>query len=295
MGLLLPQPAAASFDPTQPCTLTLTFSRNEEVFPDLVIDIYRVAELCDDGSYELIAPFSDYPINIYGISSQQEWKDIAQTVRSYVLANHIAPYQTRTTDGGGFVRFTDLETGLYMVKGVTLTTESYSENHDFSFSDFMIYLPTPTENGYDYNVEAKPKSVEHALSSVFTVTKLWNDSGESNQRPDAVTINILRNGEVQQTITLDRSNNWTYTWEDPDGTGSWSVMETDVAKDYKVSIVGNEATFTITNTKTTTSTIPETGDTAPVLLYVVVLCVSGFGLMMLGILWMRDRNNDKKR
>ena len=292
MCITLCLPAAASFDPNRSCSLTLSYSRNGEACADLDIRIYRVAELCEDGTYELVPPFSQQPINIYGITSQQEWKEIAQTVHNCVSANQIPPYRTQTTAADGNVRFTGLETGLYMVEGTT----AQCGNASVMFQDFMIYLPTPNGEDYEYDVTAKPKYTEYTPPASYTVIKVWKDGDKPDSRPKSVTVDILKDSAVQETVKLDSGNNWCYTWEAADDGSVWTVMETDVPAGYKLTITNNEGTFVITNAKTpTTPNIPQTGDTAPVVLYAVLLCVSGFGLVMLSILWMRNRNDEKKR
>lgn len=291
------------------CTLTLMYSQNEYAFSDLQVEIYRVAELCENGEYELLEPFSDYPIKIHGITSQQEWSDTAQTIKNYVIANQVEAYQSQKTDENGRVFFEELEAGLYMVKGMTI------QNDDgiFSFQDFMIYLPTPVGNQYDYDVEAKPKCSLFIPPEEYTVVKLWNDSNASDLRPAAVYVDILKDAVLHESVVLNSANNWSYSWEVSDIDGIWSVIETDVPKGYQVSITNNKTTFIITNTKTPaipdepgepdnpnppdkpTSDIPETGDTTPVLLYVILTCIAGLFFVILGIRGLKDKRNEKKK
>lgn len=318
LGLLQVECAAAVIDTAYPCSLTLSYTKNGNAFPNLEIEIYRVAELRADGEYMLVEPFSGYPIKIHGISSQQEWRDTAQTVRNYAAANQIAPYQSQKTDHEGRVCFTGLETGLYMVKG----TSAKENGKVFVFHDFMIYLPTYMEGDYDYDVEANPKHTEHIHHSRYTVVKLWADSGANDQRPESVCVDIVKDGEIWESVTLSGENNWSYSWDVPQEGGDWSVMERDVPDGYEVSITSNGNTFTITNSKAPSKPdepdppkepdipddpnppdepglpvtpdepspdTPKTGDTAPLLLYVIIMCVSGFGLMILGVLGIKEK------
>ena len=46
------------------------------------------------------------------------------------------------------------------------------------------------------------------------VTKAWDDSdNEEGFRPDSVTINLVKDGEVLEYIELNAGNDWTYTWK----------------------------------------------------------------------------------
>lgn len=291
---------AEVFDSTRSCSLTLSYNRGESAFSNLNIDIYRVAKLCNDGTYELLEPFSNYPIKIYGITSQKEWQDTAQTIKNYVSANQVEAYQSQKTNEKGQASFVGLETGLYMVKGIT----AQDSKGYVVFFDFMVYLPTPVEDGYDYDVEARPKYTEYIAPEKYTVVKLWKDSEDSERRPESITVEILKNGKVQESILLNSENNWSYSWEVSDKDGVWSVIEKEVPDGYQVSITKDEMVFVITNSMSPMtpddpekpeSNIPTTGDTSPLLLYVIILCVSGFGLILLCILRMRERRNEKKR
>ena len=44
----------------------------------------------------------------------------------------------------------------------------------------------------------------------ITVKKVWNC--DANDVPQSITVNLLRNGVVNKTATLNASNNWTHTW-----------------------------------------------------------------------------------
>lgn len=336
-GMIPAEGAALAADEERSCSLTLYYTRNDRVFTDLDIDIYRVAKADDSGEYKLVEPFSAYPINIQNISSAQEWQNVAQTVRQYVIAEKIEAYRSGKTDGNGRVFFDGLEPGLYMVKGVTARSQSGTVD----FYDFMIYLPVPAEggSGYDYDVEAKPKSTErpdspdypdhpqHGDPVTYTVVKLWDDAGVSDQRPESVQVEILRDGVLQQHVMLNSANNWTYSWQVTDRSAEWSVMELNVPEGYLVTISGTETRFTITNAKASIvpstpdkdqpedgddiivpgdpvspekpgdkpGESPKTGDTAPMLRYVILMCLSGLGLMIMGFMGQREGRHEKSR
>jgi len=286
---------ASGYDPSRMCSLEISYSKEGISFEDLKIDIYRVAKLTDEGEYELLEPYSGYPIKIHGITSQQEWTETAQTIKSYVTAEHVSAYRSLKTGSDGKVFFTDLETGLYMVKGVTAENESGT----FIFRDFMIYLPAPTESGYDYDMKAVPKSAYYTRPEKYTVVKLWNDGESADERPESVSVDILRNGEVDRSIVLDGTNDWSYSWEAEKSDDVWSVMEKDVPEGYEVLIVNNETSFIIKNTKQPDIPdepgSPETGETAPLFMYVLTFCISGMGLIIVGLLRMKERHDEKEQ
>ena len=86
------------------------------------------------------------------------------------------------------------------------------------------------------------------------VTKVWSGDSEED-RPASITVNLLGNGVVIDTITLTAANNWSHTFEalptaDKNGQAYiYTVSETAVPG-YTTRITGDAQTgFTITNTK----------------------------------------------
>lgn len=274
--------AVTPLDPEADASLTLHYQKDDAAFPALQIGIYRVAQAFPDGTFELIAPFAFYPVNIHDISQQAQWKDVATTLLSYITANQVLPDQQAQTDDAGTVRFTGLETGLYLVREVT------AENTDgvYLFDAFLVYVPTPQPDGtYEYHVEAKPKCVSFLPKTQYTVTKLWQDDGHQAYRPKEVVVDIYKDAILVETQILSGENDWTYTWvvtgEDP---GIWSVTEREVPEGYKVTIRQNGSVFSIINARRTDpEPPPQTGDTFSPLPWILAMCFSGILLLILGI------------
>lgn len=278
--------ALTPLEPERLCSLKLHYTQNELGFGDLPIQIYRVAEAFPDGTFELLEPFSGYPVNIHGITSQKEWQDVASTLKAYIAADQLSPTRTENTDPQGSVVFRDLPTGLYYVQGIL------AENHSgtYKFNDFMVYLPTPLEDeGFNYDVEAVPKCTQFTPNTHYSVVKLWKDAGSEQDRPKNITVDILKDGQVYETVILNADNNWSYHWTVPQDTSIWTVVEKDVPQGYKVSIGENGTGFVITNTKTTPSDPPGTGDVFPLSIFTAALCISGLAMVLLGVLHERKR------
>lgn len=284
---------AAILELDRTCTLTLTYVRNGEGFSDVTVEIYRVAEYSSNGTVKLTGSFSGYPIQITGISSQQQWKKVAETFRQVAASNGIEADCTQKTNAEGEVFFSDLKTGLYFVKGVQVQNEEGT----FVFQDFMVFLPTPENNDYTYDVKAKPKYTEYTLPKTYTVVKLWEDASDASQRPDSIVVDLLKDGIVERSVVLDSANHWSYSWDVQGDEGTWSVMEVNVPQGYQVSIAKNAAAFVITNTKLPdkpeTPEIPTTGDTSPMMMYLLLMCISGLGCLLLGFIVLREKKYEK--
>ncbi len=282
MALLCPIGAyAAPLDTDAEASLTLHYQKDGVAFPELSIDIYRVAEAMPDGTYQLIEPFASYPINIHGITQQQQWQTVAATLGAYIVADGVTPTARASTDETGTVSFAGLETGLYFV------SEVMGENAEatYIFNGFMVYLPTPQPDGtYLYQVEAKPKCVSYVPKTQYTVTKLWQDSGNSADRPKEVTVQIYKDGVLHDTRVLNADNNWSYNWQvSSEDYSRWTVVETSVSEHYKVTIQQNGTVFSIINTREAKPDIPQTGDSFTPLPWILLLCISGMMLLILGL------------
>lgn len=273
---------AAALDVNAQANLTLHYQKDGKAFSGLQIDIFRVAEAFPDGSFQLTAPFSGYPVNIHGITTQAQWQFVATTFTSYITANHISPNAQVHTDGEGIARLTGLPTGLYLVR------EVIAEDGDatYIFNQFMVYLPTPQPDGtYNYAVEAKPKCTGFIPKTHYTVTKLWQDGGNRSARPQEVTVEIYKDGVLQETKTLNADNNWSYRWSvSGEDHGKWTVAEPSVPAGYQVTVQENGSVFSVINTRQGGMTPPPlTGDNFIALPWILMMCFSGIMLVILGL------------
>ena len=123
-----------------------------------------------------------------------------------------------------------------------------------------------------YNVTNKYQSGATSVS----VAKRWDDSGNRDgKRPDSVKVQLYADGEaVGDPVTLNKSNDWRYTWSELDKLADgkeivYTVKEVGENKgtigfdgtEYKVTYSGNAAKgYTITNSYNAVSTSVQTGD-----------------------------------
>lgn len=273
--------AITPLDPNAEASLTLHYQKDDKAFPDLSVAIYRVAEAFPDGSFDLIQPFAAYPVNIYGITVREQWNIVAQTLSSYIVADRITPDREETTDNNGTASFTGLKTGLYLVREVV------AENDDgtYVFNQFMVYLPTPQPNGtYNYDVVARPKCTGFVPKDQYTVTVLWQDEGFRNVRPKEVIVDIYKDGALQDSQIMSADNNWFYLWKvSGENYGVWTVNQRTTPAGYTVSSWRTGNNFFILNSRQPVPDIPQTGDSFTPLPWILVMCISGIVLLILGI------------
>ena len=91
------------------------------------------------------------------------------------------------------------------------------------------------------------------------VLKVWlGDGGDTTLRPDSITVDLLRDGEVYDTVELSSATNWRYDWSKLETKYDWQVLEhVESGSGYAVSVSTDGVTQTITNTFTTDLTDEE--------------------------------------
>ena len=273
--------AVSALDVDADASLTLYYQKDGKSFSSLNISIYRVAEASPDGSFQLVSPFSSYPVTIHDVTNKEDWKRISHTLYSYTVANNVAADAVKATDENGCIVFDKLKTGLYLVASVVVD----DSDGTYIFDEFLVYLPSQMADGtYEYNMEAKPKCSSFTPKTEYTVTKLWQDTGDLAIRPREVTVDIYRNGELKETKVLSTENSWTYTWTVPDDDkGIWTVTERAEHEDYTVTVTVKDNTFTVINASETLPEAPQTGDSFAPLPWIIAMCFSGIILLILSI------------
>lgn len=90
-------------------------------------------------------------------------------------------------------------------------------------------------------------------SGNLTVRKLWKDDGKD--RPESVTVHLMKNGKIHKTVEISAKNQWTYTWSGLSKNDDWSAMEV-VPEGYEASYRQSGNMVVITNEKTVTTDNP---------------------------------------
>ena len=155
-----------------------------------------------------------------------------------------------------------------------------------------------------YNVTNKYQSDATSVS----VAKRWDDSGNRDgKRPDSVKVQLYADGEkVGDPVTLNKSNDWRYTWSELDKQAdgkeiAYTVKEVGENKGtidfdgtkYKVTYTGNATKgYTITNSYNAVSTSVQTGDDTNVRSNLAVM-VTAMAVAGAVLIFRRRRYNEK--
>lgn len=246
--------AAGSIDLTRKPTLTLTYRDGKTALSGAKFSIYRVADADETGELTVRSEFDEFDLDIRG-KNDRRWREMAQTLESYVLRRELTPADSGKTDKTGMLTFPTqgktLAAGLYLVIG-----ERHKQGgNDYDAEPFFVLLPTQDLENNEWVYDVSP-NVKFGKTPVpddgDTVTrkvlKVWDDDGAEDSRPQEITVELLRNGKVYDTVKLSEEKNWRYTWLDLDADARWSVTEKTVSG-YTVSITREGMTFVVTNTK----------------------------------------------
>lgn len=301
--LILPQTvsAAGPIETDRDGSLTVQYRHQTAPLSGVAFQLYRVAQVSSTVDFTLTNPFDSYAVNLEGLDSAG-WKALADTLAGYVLRDAIAPMDSGTTDASGLLSFPRQQqrmiAGLYLVIG----QESVEDRTTYIPEPFLISLPnlTPTD-AWEYDVTVQPKyeiQVDPPATQELKALKVWKDTGYEQERPKEITVQLLRDGMVHDTVTLNANNNWRHTWTSLDSSYSWHVVEQQVPKDYTVSVSKEGVTTVITNTFRPTQPPPPDKEKPPKLpqtgmLWWPVPVLAVVGLVVFVIGWSKRREKDE--
>lgn len=227
--------------------LTIVCEDGGKALADVVFDIYKAADIEKDGSFTLTGDFAGCSVDPGSYDNIA--KTLAPTLEGIALRNDIKPAASVTTDSKGVVAFTTTESGLYLVRADRVTIDGSI----YDFTPFMVILDSTYVETSDVTVNAKfevtPPFI--VVPTSVKVIKLWDDNDDRDGRPESIKVDLLRDGEVYDTVYLNPENGWKHTWDNLDRLYSWTVTE-EVPDGYTMTLEKDGATFIITNTKTET-------------------------------------------
>lgn len=261
--LLFTFPAAAAEkpDPERDVRLSIFYQAGDTPLTGAKFDLYLTALVDEEGKLTAAESFRSYKVKLED-ESGEDWKNLAGTLEGYVRRDGIVPNATGKTDQAGWLNFNGKEDGLtgglYLAVGYR-----HSQNgKTYDAVPFMVMLPSfEKETGtwnYDVGVKAKYESdsgshdgggddEDEDKTVTRKVLKVWEDTGHTGERPESVTVELLCDGNVYDTVELSAENNWRYTWNSLSSEYKWSVTE-DVPSGYTVSVSREGVTFVVKNT-----------------------------------------------
>ena len=279
----------------QDCSLDISYCSGGIAFSELPVRLYKIADVSADFQYTLTSSFEKSNLILNGIQTVGEWNVIRSTLETHILANDVAADINGITDAEGKASFGALKPGLYLA----ITDRVTQDNMTYAFDSALIALPgLDTDGLWQYQVEVTSKSQiippsEDDEEIEYKVLKLWKGDNGTSARPTTIEVEIFRNGASYQTVTLSEDSHWTYIWSAKDDGSDWKVVERNIPTGYTMTIEERETSFTLTNTYNRdvpdNPDPPQTGDTSNIMLWFILMIISGSMLIILGITGKRNR------
>ncbi|MBQ8974408.1 MAG: Cna B-type domain-containing protein [Oscillospiraceae bacterium] len=277
--------AAGGQQNDSPCSVTIRYLNEGEALPEVTFSVYQVAYAADSNEPVITDAFSGYSFD-FDPQDTSSWRALANTLEAYVLRDGIQDVSQSSTQDDGSVTFEGLQRGLYLVSGESKKINS----NTYTPEPVLVYLPYLDDDGavqYDALIEPKKEVVLAGTVSV-SVVKVWNDGQRESGRPSSITAQLLKGGEVYDTVELSRANNWRHTWTELDGDFTWRVTEKEIPQGYTAVVEREDTSYIITNTaradtpKTPGETkLPQTG---MLLAPVFILAAAGCAALLIGVI-----------
>lgn len=193
----------------------------------------------------LSAEFANAGVDLTKVTTAAESKAAAGTLAAYAV-EHNCTKQPLSED----YRLVGVPSGVYLI------VEERGAGNYTAMAPILVVL-----NVESVKVDPKVSPVGGGGGNSHTsvqVTKRWQDNNDADGlRPVSVTINLLKDGVVVQTVTLRESMNWKYTFRGLDTGHKYTVEEVSV-EGYESTITGSASSgYIITNRHETQKPHPE--------------------------------------
>lgn len=231
-------------------TATDLFDNFKDVMPgDRLTQTVHIQNAAEDCDY----------INLYmraAVHHQEEnplSDKVAQTETLATMEDFLSKLTMRVYNGDQLIYDASPDTAGALVENVPLGTLHTGET-----LTLRVELDIPMDLGNEYaNRVGEVDWIFLAECIEFqklTVHKIWDDNGYPD-RPDSVTVHLLKDGEKFEKVQLNEENQWTHTWDELDDRHQWSVEE-EVPQGYEATYKTEDNRVFITNHKDYTPVIP---------------------------------------
>lgn len=285
IGLSAPAATAATNTTASGTTaegsLTVTYQYQEAALNNADISLYRLADWSAKGGYTPTGDFANhtaYPVDWDILNAdQQTLRDFANTMAGYIAVNKPAAASTQQTDSAGVTTFNQLSDGLYLAvvapyQGNVLTCQTAA---------MLVALPNVHKDAADQRTLSIEPKADCAVppTDTISVTKVWKDKNQS-KRPESVTMNLLQDGKIYDSIVLNAANGWKHTWTKLETGHEYTVVEASVPSSYNALVDRENNDYTVTNTAKPESA--KTGANVAIIAgTVIVLAIAGIAISVM--------------
>ncbi|MCM1544993.1 MAG: Cna B-type domain-containing protein [Ruminococcus sp.] len=237
LSVSVPAFAQSEIDLSKKGSVSVSLRDGDKALASAEITLYQVANIIQKGSiyeYSFVDSFAGCGLSTNDFSNDKA----AETLFKFVQSKKIIGISEKN-DANGIAVFSNLPLGMYLA----VQTGSVAGYADCS--PFLVSVPLNQSGVFVYDVDATPKTDVVRLVDI-SVKKVWNDDGKN--RPQSVTIELLKDDDVIETVVLSKKNSWRHTWKQLPYSDLWSVKEINVPLDYTPTYKQSCMEFTVTNT-----------------------------------------------
>lgn len=260
-------------DITKECSLSVA-----DLPDDAVINVYKAADMNENVQFTLDPAFGS--VSVDDLTTDEDFQKLAVTLKNQLPSDYAPVIKDFAAKKDvEQVLSTNLSAGLYLV----LIT-----SWEYDFDPYLIAVPGFNKDTQEWTYDVVMHAIKyarHATHRHYRVYKTWTGFEKSEKWP--VAIQIKKNGEVFQEVTLDDSNDWKYAWDDDDSGNTYTVAEKDSGKEYTLETTESEfdvtKVFHLNNTKPGKPDGPGTGVKGNDGLWIWMLAMAGVLCVLFGL------------
>lgn len=242
--------AAGEIDLSRASAITISYTSEAQPIAGAKFHIYKIASVDKNG---VLTPEPDFDdVNINFNARNTSWQSAALALEGYIAKNKIPPLDSAVVDPNGYASLMEekkpIPKGVYLVLG----DQHIIDGVYYTANPVVVSLPTrdAVTDEWLYDLIIKPKfdfffDDDEPVSR--KVLKIWDNQGQAVKQPEKVTVHLLKNREVYDTVILNAENNWRHTWSGLDAANKWAIYEEPV-DNYTVQITQESTTYVIKNT-----------------------------------------------
>lgn len=145
---------AAGIDVSRNGTLTIETVHDGQQLKGMAYQVYRVADVSTDGVYTLVGVFGSCGETVNDFKATSQWRAAAVRMAEWAK-DHGAAGTGVTTGDDGKASLAELQTGLYLVDGSSVTNGTAT----YTSEAFLVRLPSQKTDGtLLYEVTVSPKT-----------------------------------------------------------------------------------------------------------------------------------------
>lgn len=252
---------------------------------------YKIADISQNGEPTITDQFKKYTdsvtsLNSLGSLNAEEVRALSTTLEAIVLRDGLLPLFEVKTDQNGVLVKNNPDRAVYLVLGEQTRDEQYV----YTPAPLLISVPTRLDDGKEQNhiiiEHTKVQKEEVADNSAkYKVRKIWKDSEYRALRPESITVELLQNGQVYDTVTLSEQNNWAHEWQNLPTDYSWTAAEKSIPEHYTLTVEKEQSGIILTNTYNGSTPPPkeEIPPTGQLWWPVPIFTVLGIAMLALGL------------